>query len=94
MPIPVFQPNHRPLRLFDYRAVQVAQGSNCGWAWGRMRRTWLMRNPSCHQCGLPATEVHHIVPRHVAPERTLDWSNLMSLCHKCHEDTHNAKPRF
>ena len=93
MAIPVFQPNHRPLKLFDYRAIQVAQGSNCGSAWQRVRRRWLMQHPRCAQCGLPAEQVHHVVPRHVAPERTLDYSNLMSVCRRCHEAIHGEKPR-
>lgn len=97
MRIPVFQANHRPQKLYDYRAVQQANGSNTGWEWSRVRRRWLMQHPQCAQCGLAAEHVHHIVPRHVAPERTLDYSNLMSLCARCHAEIHaseGTKPRF
>ena len=42
----------------------------------------------CESCGEPASEVHHI--KHLTPDNidnpevTLNESNLMCLCHKCH----------
>ena len=94
MPIPVFQANHKPLKLFDYRAQQQVDGSHLGWQWSRVRARWLMQHPTCAKCGLAAQHVHHMVPRVVAPERTLDYTNLMSLCEACHLEIHREKPRF
>jgi 5-methylcytosine-specific restriction endonuclease McrA len=31
-----------------------------------------------------ATEVHHVIKLVVAPERRLDPTNVVSLCHDCH----------
>jgi 5-methylcytosine-specific restriction endonuclease McrA len=39
-------------------------------------------------------EVHHIIPRHVSPERTLDWNNLVTLCkgdHLVHGHNNNFR---
>ena len=36
----------------------------------------------------PMEEVHHILP--VNRGGSNDWSNLMSLCHSCHEKIHKA----
>jgi 5-methylcytosine-specific restriction endonuclease McrA len=60
-----------------------------GQAWTNLRRRWLMHHPHCARCGVPGEEVHHIVPRAVAPMRTLDPSNLETLCKACHLATHH-----
>lgn len=55
--------------------------------WRKIRATFLAEYPLCVRCladGLPivATEVDHIKPlRHGG---THDYSNLQSLCHRCH----------
>lgn len=46
----------------------------------------------CERCGDVATEVHHIQPLTPDnihnPEVTLNFNNLMCLCHQCHTDIH------
>lgn len=62
--------------------------------WRKLRNEQLKRNPLCQICGDIATEVHHLKP--IESEREFDKmevlayepSNLQSLCHKCHADTH------
>lgn len=84
----VFQANPTGKTL-DYRAQQITEGrALTGDRWTRWRRRWLVQHPSCAMCGLAGEEVHHIVPRAEAPERTFDWSNFQTLCRKCHKDIH------
>ena len=51
----------------------------------------------CEICGDIATEVHHI--KHLTPDNinnpevTLNFNNLMCLCHKCHVEEHKASHR-
>jgi len=42
----------------------------------------------CTVCGGIGLEVHHIVPREVAPERTFDPENLATMCRECHRKHH------
>jgi len=44
----------------------------------------------CKQHGRysPAVLTHHITPLKQAPERAYDRSNLIALCHECHETIH------
>jgi 5-methylcytosine-specific restriction protein A len=58
--------------------------------WRIMRNRFLMAHPACAKCGLAGEEVHHVVPRKVAPERLYDWSNLQTLCKACHAEHHRA----
>lgn len=60
--------------------------------WRKLRAAWLMQHPACARCGLAGEEVHHIVPRFRAPERTLDPTNLQTLCRACHRSHHAADP--
>jgi len=60
-----------------------------GQAWTNLRKRWLMAQPSCQRCGKPGDHVHHIVPRCIAPLRTMDVTNLMTLCVDCHRIVHN-----
>lgn len=49
--------------------------------WKSVRREHLLANPRCIVCGSTRGVVpHHVVPFHVAPERELDPSNLVTLC--------------
>jgi len=57
--------------------------------WTLLRNWWLRNHPQCAHCGRPGEEVHHIVPRQVAPERTHDPTNLKTLCRACHHALHN-----
>ena len=50
-------------------------------SWPKVRKQWLLNNPSCEACGRTTNiEVHHILPYHLFPEYELNISNLMSLC--------------
>ncbi|AJE47182.1 hypothetical protein P73_2467 [Celeribacter indicus] len=44
-------------------------------------------------CGAIATDVDHIVPRSVAPERRLDTFNLQSLCKAHHSGAKQSLER-
>lgn len=67
-------------------------------SWGSLRRAYIRRNPRCILCGTSRQlEVHHIVPRHVAPERALEWDNLATLCrrdHFVHGHDHSYRNRW
>lgn len=61
--------------------------------WKQQRRHALDRDRySCRDCGARAEEVHHIVelsPSNIADYNiTLSLSNLVSLCHECHNKRH------
>lgn len=53
-------------------------------SWERLRNWFISRNPLCAHCGRLGTEVDHIQPISVAPERRLSADNLQTLCHPCH----------
>ena len=59
--------------------------------WTLLRNRHMRSNPQCAHCGRPGEEVHHVVPRQVAPERTLDPHNLRTLCRECHHALHNGR---
>ena len=59
-----------------------------GNAWTMLRRRHIMHYPWCDACGAIGAEVHHIVPRSIDPARTLDPSNLRTLCKACHASMH------
>ena len=54
-----------------------------------------MAQPLCEMCGCPAVHVHHIKSflkgnnELQQMELLLDYNNLMSLCHNCHNQLHN-----
>lgn len=59
--------------------------------WRSARARHLKASPECAACGSrQGLQVHHVVPFHLAPERELDPSNLITLCEcvgglECHE---------
>ena len=60
-------------------------------AYKRMRRRYLAASPLCAKCAeagftVAATELDHIVPASVAPDRFWDPGNLQGLCRACHEE--------
>lgn len=69
-----------------------------GTRWWRLNRlAKLEEQPLCERCLAkeiitPATDVHHIVPfsrmGNAWREYAFDYSNLMSLCEKCHHEIH------
>ncbi len=80
-------------RSKDYRRLITSK------RWRELRAIKIASNPLCEDCLLDdratlATEVHHIVPIESAHsiaemERlAFDYTNLRSLCEKCHQKTH------
>lgn len=73
--------------------------------WHRKRKKILRRDGYlCAECrkyhrtdenGEPirATTVHHIKPRELYPELSLDENNLISLCEGCHNKKHPERTR-
>lgn len=63
--------------------------------WKHCRESYSkMKTYTCERCGDVATEVHHIIhltPENITdPEVTLNYKNLMCLCHKCHLREHKG----
>jgi len=56
--------------------------------WEEFERKYWERHPDekyCHACGERRhVELHHIIPRHIAPDKIFDESNLIPLCRACH----------
>ena len=52
-------------------------------AWRKLRDEFLSNNPTCCQCGQPATVAHHIHPKRAGGPDSMD--NLAALCRSCHE---------
>lgn len=54
------------------------------------RRVYLRDGGQCRGCGAERSsggqslEDHHLVPRRIAPERSLDIDNVMQVCRQCH----------
>jgi 5-methylcytosine-specific restriction endonuclease McrA len=58
-----------------------------GMKWRRTSRRYRFENPLCEKCGELAEDVHHIQsPFHGGAPYLFD--NLMSLCKRCHGQTH------
>lgn len=64
-----------------------------GRQWKKIRNAYASAHPLCERCLkegklVPMEEVHHILPINRGGGN--NWSNLMSLCHSCHEKIHKA----
>lgn len=66
-------------------------------AWHKAKRQRLqMDNYLCQRCFehkgkiVAADVVHHIKPLREYPALSLNLSNLVSLCHKCHNEIHTS----
>lgn len=59
--------------------------------WPAARRKHIKAFPECAACGSRVgLQAHHVAPFHLAPERELDPTNLLTLCEsvgglECHE---------
>ena len=58
-------------------------------SWTQLRRAFIARNPLCRICTdngfiRHADVVDHIVERSDDDSKRLNWDNLQSLCHSCH----------
>ena len=70
----------------DFRA---GSGERYGARWNDLSVRYRTHNPLCEQCKAEgkttaAEDVHHIRKVKDSPELMYDWSNLMSVCRKCH----------
>lgn len=81
----------RKARFDKKRPSATARG--LGADWRKLRAEHLKRHPWCRLCGAQATDVDHIVPRRIAPERRLDPTNLQSLCKSCHSGAKQREER-
>lgn len=62
-------------------AVGVKEWSN----WQSLRKEVIRCYPECSMCETNKDlEVHHIQPKHIKPNLTLSWDNLIVLCKDCH----------
>lgn len=52
-------------------------------------RLWAVKGKTCIYCGKPATELHHIIPRHMGGDNRL--SNIVPLCYGCHQKAHSKR---
>lgn len=79
----------RPAKRTDARLPASRRGYDR--AWKQLRDRKLKYNPLCEHCEKSgrvesATEVDHIIPfEGINDPVRLDWDNLQSLCHTCHQ---------
>jgi 5-methylcytosine-specific restriction protein A len=60
-------------------------------SWAKLRRAFIARHPLCRICSdngfvRSANVVDHIVERKDDDSKRLNWDNLQSLCHSCHNN--------
>jgi 5-methylcytosine-specific restriction enzyme A len=60
--------------------------------WRKPRDRFFRAHPLC-RCGRPGVIVDHRIPRSVAPQLALEWSNLETLCRTCHGEKSGADKR-
>jgi len=70
---------------------QTTKQRGYGHDWRKLSIHKRTLDPLCEHCMTkditrPATEVHHIESIARAPHKRLDITNLMSVCHACHEE--------
>jgi 5-methylcytosine-specific restriction protein A len=64
----------------SYRPNSTERGYDNAWA--KQRARILRESPSCYLCGIPSSEVHHIVSKRSGGGDNA--ANLLSLCKPCH----------
>jgi len=68
-------------RIKDRIQGKAPKGAKRSSEWPKVRVSHLQRHPKCCICGLKSkTQVHHVIPFHIAPDLELEPSNLMTLC--------------
>jgi 5-methylcytosine-specific restriction enzyme A len=58
--------------------------------WSKFAATYRRAHPVCERCGRAAFIVHHVVELSEGGKK-FDESNLMSVCHSCHEAEHGRR---
>ena len=66
--------------------ITTRDGCTLNGSWQATRKKYLeFMGRKCRCCGYEKNiEVHHILPRHVRPDLTLEINNLIALCKHCH----------
>lgn len=72
-------PAHQPA---PWHHDQTTTQRGYGHRWRKQRARTLRHEPQCRMCGAPATELDHIIPKHLGG--TDDPQNCQPLCKKCH----------
>lgn len=67
-----------------------------GARWMKLRDRFRRKHPICQRCESKAQAretavVHHKVERLERPDLSYEWSNLVALCHECHNREHAAR---
>ena len=52
--------------------------------WRKLRTMFIQQNPVCVECGRAGKVVDHIVRVNDDSTLALDWDNLQTMCHRCH----------
>lgn len=55
-------------------------------AWRKLRAQFIRANPWCSElgCGMPTTDVDHVLSVRERPDLRLEWFNLKPYCHPHH----------
>lgn len=76
------------LRLIDHLKDRLTgkapKGAKRDPGWRALRNRYIKKFPECAVCNRKAKQVHHKIPFHYAPDLEKEWSNLMSMCRRCH----------
>lgn len=84
---------HTPNRELRQKAYNTKE-------WRKLRESYLKQHPVCEEClskskVTPATSVHHkespFSKGSVNNHLLLDYDNLMSVCHECHNMIHSKQ---
>jgi 5-methylcytosine-specific restriction endonuclease McrA len=69
-----------------YLNLRAPDGASTTWSWQRCRSAFLkIVGKQCSCCSsTKRIEVHHILPRHIRPDLSVDMTNLIALCKGCH----------
>jgi 5-methylcytosine-specific restriction protein A len=67
-----------------WKRTDPGRSQGYGARWRRVRDRYIREHPACERCGAPAAEVHHRDHRHPSESGANDWSNLESICVRCH----------
>lgn len=69
-----------------YLNLTAPDGASLNFSWQKCRRLFLERvGRRCVCCDSKKhIEVHHKLPRHIRPDLTVNMTNLIALCKRCH----------
>ena len=75
--------------MYELNTYQQRQAFYRSPSWKALRDYKLSQNPFCERCSkrgdiVSATQVHHLKDIREAPELSLSYNNLESLCSHCH----------